>query len=393
MEKRVASVLALLIAAGGCSSSRGADVEMKSASGETVTIRLPKGYPGPILAPDGTACMWPDLRFAAQEGVPAEFQSLDLITPRSVLDALEARANGKSAEETPLGRRPVVVYIHGGGFSSGSKRGGLESKVASVLGAGYLLASINYRLGPTPPRIERPVPAERSDRADRPISPEREERRKAMEATRAEREAIRATIPSFMHPAQIEDTAAAIAWLREHAPEFGGAPDGFILLGHSAGAHLAALLATDERWLARHGLGFGVIAGVVALDGAGYDLEQRSEGEEFAERKLAAVFSADRAAWADASPVNHVAAGKGIPPFLLFQAGDKEISIAAAARFSGKLAEAGVPVEVFHATHHSHGSINRDFGTPVDPVTVRFLEFANAVTAGAASSTSQRIEH
>ncbi len=331
------SVAALALAS--CVHERASELEPKPESSSTPALVLPPGYRSPVTDPTGTMAGWLDLRFAQDPQAQPTLQSLDLITPIAVVEGLVARARATreagaaGSGGVDLGRRPVVVFIHGGTWQAGDKRGGLEAKAARTLGAGFLLASINYRLAPT-----------------------------------------------FTHPAQVEDTAAALAWLHDHAPEYGGAPDRFVVVGHSAGAHLAALVATDERYLARHGLPLSLIAGVVSLDGAGYDLPDRTEDEPGAEQVLATVFGPDRAVWADASPVNHVAAGKHIPPFLLFQAGGREISAKETAKFSARLRDAGLRVDVVHADDRTHRTIHMAFGGEGDAVTTRFLEFAQEVT-------------
>jgi len=323
----------LLVASLAACASPNAEVEMRTARGERLKIELPRGYPAPIVDPSDTIVGWPDLRYANDPNAPPTQQCLDLLTPKSVLETLRARADGASPEEAPLGQRPLIVFIHGGTWSAGDKRGGLDLKAGPILASGFLFTTINYRLA-----------------------------------------------PDFKHPAQIEDTAAALAWLHQHVAEYGGSPDRFVLVGHSAGAHLAALVATDERWLAKHGLPLTLIAGAVSLDGGGYDLGRRTQGEPMSERVLGSVFGHDRAVWADASPVNHVAAGKGVPPFLLFQAGDRDVSIEETAIFADALTKAGLPFEVVREPEKTHRSIHREFGAPDDAVMAKVLEFAHQVT-------------
>lgn len=66
----------------------------------------------------------------------------------------------------------------------------------------------------------------------------------------------------------MRDAASAVAWTRKRAESFGGDPNRLLVMGHSAGAHMAAMLALDPRWLAAQGLApRGVIAGVVGLAG------------------------------------------------------------------------------------------------------------------------------
>lgn len=66
--------------------------------------------------------------------------------------------------------------------------------------------------------------------------------------------------PDFMH-----DAASAVAWTHRHIAEYGGDPKKIYLIGHSAGAHMATLLALDKQYLARQGLSTDILAGVVGL--------------------------------------------------------------------------------------------------------------------------------
>lgn len=66
--------------------------------------------------------------------------------------------------------------------------------------------------------------------------------------------------PDFMH-----DAATAVAWTHRHIAEYGGDPTKIYLLGHSAGGHIATLLALDKQYLAMHGLTTNILAGVVGL--------------------------------------------------------------------------------------------------------------------------------
>src|SRR5439155_218578 len=92
------------------------------------------------------------------------------------------------------------------------------------------------------------------------------------------REGILTVIPSYRlapknpHPAQMEDTAAAFAWTVRHVAEYGGDTNRIYLGGHSAGAHLASLLAFDEHYLQEHRLSPDIIRGVIALSGV-YNLD------------------------------------------------------------------------------------------------------------------------
>lgn len=73
--------------------------------------------------------------------------------------------------------------------------------------------------------------------------------------------------PAVSHPAHMQDTAAAFAWVKKNIARHGGDPARVFVIGHSAGAYLAALLATDPRYLAAHGLSPRDIAGVAPVAG------------------------------------------------------------------------------------------------------------------------------
>ena len=73
--------------------------------------------------------------------------------------------------------------------------------------------------------------------------------------------------PDAVFPAFLDDPAAAVRWARDHAHEFGGDPRRIFVMGHSSGAHIAAMLATDPRYLAAHGISNRSLAGMIGLAG------------------------------------------------------------------------------------------------------------------------------
>ena len=123
-------------------------------------------------------------------------------------------------------------------------------------------------------------------------------------------------------PAQIEDVAAAFAWVKRHVAEKRGDPERVFLMGHSSGAHLSLLLVSDPKYLAKHGLSRRDIAGVVGLSSP-VDLEPRGDRKGFGDVLMAGrgaeVFSRDVEVMRDASPIRHVS--KGLPPMLLVVGG------------------------------------------------------------------------
>ena len=74
--------------------------------------------------------------------------------------------------------------------------------------------------------------------------------------------------PQVLYPDFLDDGAQAVRWVKDNAKKFGGDPDRIFLMGHSAGAHIAAMLAIDATWLNKVGLAPGRdIAGLVGIAG------------------------------------------------------------------------------------------------------------------------------
>jgi acetyl esterase/lipase len=110
-----------------------------------------------------------------------------------------------------------------------------------------------------------------------------------------------------MFPAFMEDAAQAVAWTRAHAREWGGDPDNLFVVGHSAGAHIAVLLALDEHYLREAGGTTRWLRGVVGLSGP-YDFLP------FHEAYLNTLFGPPEN-FPRSQPINFVRAGA--PPLLL----------------------------------------------------------------------------
>ncbi len=114
---------------------------------------------------------------------------------------------------------PALLFVHGGGWESGTKA--LYPAVArEFVALGYVVVLINYRLYPA------------------------------------------VTYPDF-----VQDAAAALRWVVGHIADYGGDPGAITLAGHSAGAHIVALLGLDARFLAEQGVDPAVVRGVVGMSG------------------------------------------------------------------------------------------------------------------------------
>ena len=237
---------------------------------------------------------------------------------------------------TPAARgpAPLFVFIHGGAWAFGDKRAA-GHMAAHARTQGYAFASLNYRLVP--------------------------------DADPAE---------------QAADVAAAIARLVSDAERLGIDPDRIILGGHSAGAHLAALVGTDPRYLAAHRLPISILDGIVLLDGAGYDVPaQMRRGGPLLRRLYARAFGDDPAFQARVSPTLQAAAPNAGRFLVLHIASRPDDSGAQSERLAEALRAAGTPAQVI-SVDNSHAEIFRLFGRPGHVATERTDAFARTVFGG-----------
>ena len=241
-------------------------------------------------------------------------QRLDLYTPAGPADA----------------KRPVVVWVHGGAWAFGDKANGMDVKVPYFNGLGYVLASVDYRLSPPPEAM----PA--SDRV--------------------------------MYPLHEQDVAAALAWIHRHVAEHGGDPERVAVLGHSAGAHLTALVATDPAFLQAHGLPLSSVRCVGTFDTDGYDIPELMAAPTGDQAVIYTnAFGDDPAVWEAASPMSHVASGGGIGAFLIAKRGGPARQADQVA-FHDALVGAGVTATIVDATPLSHDEVNDHIGVPGETI-------------------------
>ncbi len=241
---------------------------------------------------------------------------------------------------SPTGAKdlPVVFWIHGGGWQVGDKSD-VQFKPQAFTDRGFVFVSTNYRLLP---------------------------------------QVDMATI--------VRDIARSIRWVHDHIAEYGGDPRRLLVMGHSAGAQLAALVCIDDRYLKAEGLSLAIIKGCVPVDGDTYDVpaiietaetRRRVHGQPQAKYGHREKFGNDPAKHRDLSAVTHVASDKGIPPFLIMHVADHPDTSAQAQRLAAVLKGAGIPVRVYGARESTHNKINANIGLPDDPGTKSLFEFVD----------------
>ena len=160
--------------------------------------------------------------------------------------------------------------------------------------------------------------------------------------------------PEAKFPAFVQDGAEALAWVASHAGEIGGDPGRIFVAGHSAGAHLAAMLAYDRSQLERVGLPPEIVSGFIGLSGP-YALDPNND-------TYRAIFAAPFTP-ADWQPVQ--LAKQGAPPALLLHGeSDEVVSVAHARRMAEALEESGVGVALRTYPGRGHRDTVAAFALP-----------------------------
>ena len=230
---------------------------------------------------------------------------------------------------------PLVVFIHGGGWQDGDPDD--YGFVARTLAqGGYATALVGYRLG-----------------------------------------------AEGRYPAMLEDSAAAVRWLLDHAGELGVRTDRLVLAGHSAGAYNAAMLALDRRWLAAAGVPGDRVKGVAGLSGP-YDFYP---------------FDSDysRAAFGqwprprETQPIAY-AHGDAPPMLLLTGSADATVQPRNSRALAARLDELGAEARLVELEGLGHAATLTGLARPFDRdgrVTAQVMAFLDQVAQGGASAAVQ----
>ncbi|MEH6755945.1 MAG: alpha/beta hydrolase [Parasphingorhabdus sp.] len=215
-------------------------------------------------------------------------------------------------------RPPLAVFIHGGGWKNGAPEL-VDNKPEWFARHGWAFASVGYRLLPDSPVEE-----------------------------------------------QARDIGRALDKLRSDAVRLGFDANRIILFGHSAGAHLTALVSTDPSYALAS---FSAIRGAILIDGACYDIPSQIAASRFmARRTYIPAFGTDPARQRELSPVTH-AGGRDVPNWLLLYTSARDDAQAQSKLLSSALKRGGVQsdlVEIQSKTDKQlteHRAINVEFGT------------------------------
>jgi acetyl esterase/lipase len=242
----------------------------------------------------------------------------------------------------PVGAQnlPVVFWIHGGGWQTGDK-GLVALKPKAFMDAGLVFVSINHRL-----------------------------------------------LPTVEMGAITRDVASALGWVHKNIATYGGDPTRLLVMGHSSGGQLAALMCTDDRYAKAEGFSLTMIKGCVPVDADTFDIPAIIEVAETRARVHhlplptyghRQKFGDDPAKHRDFSAVTHVASNKGIPPFLILHIAGHPDTTAQARRLAAVLGAARIPAKIVAGREATHASINDNIGAADDPVTRELLAFVAEV--------------
>jgi arylformamidase len=259
-----------------------------------------------------------DQIYAKREGFTEQSTALDLYAPKLTGDCAAM---------------PLVVWVHGGGFTAGDKAQVIEHKKKLFTDQGWALASVNYRL-------------------------------------------------SNAHPDHVSDVAAALSWLRGHSQEYNVDTRNTMLVGFSAGAYIASLISMNNSYVNDAGFPANNIMCTVSLDTGAYDLPRYMQSDDPAVPLYANVLGLTEISWKMNSPVHRVLSAEHLPDFLLVTRGfgiRPELTDV----FAAELKKENVKAKVFNADPYEHDQLDTMLGVPGDniltPVVMDFLKSCDRV--------------
>jgi len=246
----------------------------------------------------------------AEEERPIDLQSIQP-GARKQTDAYGTDAAQRLDVYIPPGARnaPILIMVHGGAWMIGDKAntGSIENKLKHWLTRGWIVVSVNYRM-----------------------------------------------LPDAMAYEQAQDVAEAVQWAQGYAEDWGGDPRKIILMGHSAGAHLVALVSSNPEMVGQPW------AGTVVLDSAAMQVSATMAGRH--PRFYDQAFGTDPAYWAKASPMDQWTP-KAVPMMLVCSTKRPDDPCDDARRFQAEAKAGGRDMPVL-PQDLTHADINRTLGLP-----------------------------
>ncbi|MGY5352770.1 alpha/beta hydrolase [Wenyingzhuangia sp. IMCC45533] len=235
-------------------------------------------------------------------------------------------------------KKPVVIYVHGGAWALGDKANQINNKVNLFESLNYVFVSINYRLSPFPAQINQ----------DNRVK----------------------------YPQHNQDVASAISWVYLNIESYGGNPDKIALMGHSAGAHLVALTATNQSFLSEKQLNINIIKGVVVIDTRAYhvvDLIKENKSNLFIN-----AFGSDESMQEQASPILNIDSSADYPKFWMCYSNEDIDRKTKTEAFANELMKTGVSTKLVDGRAYNHSGINDAVGkkgeTIITPSITAFLK-------------------
>ncbi len=227
---------------------------------------------------------------------------------------------------------PVLVFIHGGAWKVGDKKNHSE-KGAFYVSRDIVFVSVNYRLA-----------------------------------------------PQDMHPAQARDVASSLKWVADNIAAYGGDRNNIHLSGHSAGAHIAALVATDPQYLETEQLTLDVIKSVFPVDTASFDLTSKMElGARFIGRAIKQSFGTEKETLEQASPIYQIIKypERNYPKFVVFVTSRRPEAVRQTAELSNALKKAGAKSEYYIIKNVSHKEMGSAIANEGSSISEKMLSIIN----------------
>lgn len=219
--------------------------------------------------------------------------------------------------------QPVIIWIHGGAWAIGDKTNKMDLKVPLFKSLDYVFVSVNYRLSPFPEELNN------NNR--------------------------------IKHPDHITDVADAVQWVYQNIHLYGGDKTNIVIMGHSAGAHLAALMGTNQSLLSDRNINPNYIKGIGVIDTQAFDIEKVINSLIVNDLYVNA-FGNEKQYQLDASPYFQMDNSSIIPPLWLFPERGTQTRKDFLNDFIVKLESKNTVITKIDANAYSHVEVNALIG-------------------------------